>query len=128
MSPARDHLPVQRHYSPPGLDRKDEGPSYLFLCRRRVNHEREIIAALEESHGRISGPSGAAEKHGMPRTILKAKTKSLRINGASSSRITDNPNMIPSHSQFPVRPRCGDKNARWLRFFTLQHPGSLNVF
>ncbi len=46
-----------------------------------VNHEREIIeAALEESRGRISGPSGAAEKLGMPRTTLEAKIKSLRIN------------------------------------------------
>ncbi len=53
----------------------------LSLTATIVNHEREIIeAALEESRGRISGPSGAAEKLGMPRTTLEAKIKSLRIN------------------------------------------------
>jgi len=53
----------------------------LSLSTAMVNHEREIIeAALEESRGRISGPSGAAEKLGMPRTTLEAKIKSLRIN------------------------------------------------
>jgi len=53
----------------------------LSLPTAMVNHEREIIeAALEESRGRISGPSGAAEKLGMPRTTLEAKIKSLRIN------------------------------------------------
>jgi len=53
----------------------------LSLPATMVNHEREIIeAALEESRGRISGPSGAAEKLGMPRTTLEAKIRSLRIN------------------------------------------------
>jgi DNA-binding NtrC family response regulator len=46
-----------------------------------ANQEREIIeAALEESRGRISGPSGAAGKLGMPRTTLESKIKNLRIN------------------------------------------------
>lgn len=46
-----------------------------------VNQEREMIeAALEESRGRISGPSGAAGKLGIPRTTLESKIKSLRIN------------------------------------------------
>jgi formate hydrogenlyase transcriptional activator len=46
-----------------------------------VNQERAMIeAALEESRGRISGPSGAAGKLGMPRTTLESKIKSLRIN------------------------------------------------
>jgi transcriptional regulator with GAF, ATPase, and Fis domain len=45
-----------------------------------VNKEREMIeTALEESHGRISGPSGAAGKLGMPRTTLESKIRSLRI-------------------------------------------------
>ena len=39
-----------------------------------------IVAALEESRGRISGPSGAAGKLGIPRTTLESKIKSLRIN------------------------------------------------
>ena len=36
-----------------------------------------IEAALEECRGRISGPSGAAVKLGMPRTTLESKIKSL---------------------------------------------------
>ncbi len=51
------------------------------LTATLANQEREIIeAALEESRGRISGPSGAAGKLGMPRTTLESKIKSLRIN------------------------------------------------
>jgi formate hydrogenlyase transcriptional activator len=46
-----------------------------------ANQEKDVIeAALEESRGRISGPSGAAGKLGMPRTTLESKIKSLRIN------------------------------------------------
>ena len=51
------------------------------LAATLVNQEREMIeAALEECRGRISGPSGAAGKLGIPRTTLESKIKSLRIN------------------------------------------------
>jgi formate hydrogenlyase transcriptional activator len=36
-------------------------------------------AALEESHRRVSGCSGAARKLGMPRTTLESKIRTLRI-------------------------------------------------
>jgi formate hydrogenlyase transcriptional activator len=53
----------------------------ICLAGTLANREREMItAALEESQGRISGPSGAAGKLGMPRTTLEWKIKSLRIN------------------------------------------------
>jgi formate hydrogenlyase transcriptional activator len=39
-----------------------------------------IEAALAECHGRISGPSGAAVKLGMPRQTLDSKIRSLGIN------------------------------------------------
>jgi formate hydrogenlyase transcriptional activator len=53
----------------------------VALATSLVNQEREMIeAALEESRGRISGPSGAAGKLGIPRTTLESKIKSLRIN------------------------------------------------
>jgi len=53
----------------------------VALMESLVNQERGIIlAALEESRGRISGPSGAAGKLRMPRTTLESKIKSLRIN------------------------------------------------
>src|SRR5579863_913001 len=42
--------------------------------------EKEIIeAALRETKGRVSGPSGAAAKLGMPGTTLESKIKSLKI-------------------------------------------------
>jgi DNA-binding NtrC family response regulator len=42
--------------------------------------EREIIeAALAESRGRVSGPSGAAAKLRIPRSTLESKIKTLKI-------------------------------------------------
>jgi formate hydrogenlyase transcriptional activator len=46
-----------------------------------VKKEKEMIeAALAETHGRISGPSGAATKLGLPARTLDSKIKRLRIN------------------------------------------------
>jgi formate hydrogenlyase transcriptional activator len=46
--------------------------------------ERELIeAALAASHGRISGPSGAAAKLGIPRQTLESKIKALHIDQLS---------------------------------------------
>lgn len=46
-----------------------------------AEREVEIIeAALVECHGRISGPSGAAVKLGIPRQTLESKIRSLGIN------------------------------------------------
>jgi hypothetical protein len=39
-----------------------------------------IEAALEESRGRVSGPSGAALKLGIPRSTLESRIRSLQIN------------------------------------------------
>jgi transcriptional regulator with GAF, ATPase, and Fis domain len=38
-----------------------------------------IEAALAESKGRVSGPSGAAAKLGMPSSTLESKIKALKI-------------------------------------------------
>jgi formate hydrogenlyase transcriptional activator len=38
-----------------------------------------IEAALRESRGRVSGPSGAAVKLGIPGSTLDSKIRSLRI-------------------------------------------------
>ena len=38
-----------------------------------------IEAALDESHGRISGPAGAAAKLGIPRQTLESKIRRLGI-------------------------------------------------
>jgi PAS domain S-box-containing protein len=43
-------------------------------------HEKEVIeAALAQSHGRISGPAGAASRLGIPDSTLEAKVKRLGI-------------------------------------------------
>jgi DNA-binding NtrC family response regulator len=57
--------------------------------------EKEMIeTALRESAGRVSGPSGAAAKLGIPGSTLETKIRSLKINknrfktaGPPSSRI-----------------------------------------
>jgi PAS domain S-box-containing protein len=46
-----------------------------------VAHERaRVEAALAESKGRVSGPSGAAARLGIPRTTLESKIRSLKVN------------------------------------------------
>ena len=55
--------------------------SDLGLSRKPAAQEKEIIeAALRESEGRVSGPSGAAAKLGMARSTLESKIRSLKIN------------------------------------------------
>ena len=43
-----------------------------------------IEAALAESQGRVSGPTGAAAKFGIPTKTLDSKIKRLGINNISS--------------------------------------------
>jgi transcriptional regulator with GAF, ATPase, and Fis domain len=51
------------------------------LSERLATQEREIIeAALAASKGRVSGPSGAAARLGIPQSTLDSKIKSLKIN------------------------------------------------
>ena len=46
-----------------------------------ANQEKQIIeAALAQTNGRISGPTGAAARLGMPASTLDSKIKSLKIN------------------------------------------------
>ena len=60
--------------------RSPEPKAHLDLGKLAVQ-EREIIeVALRESRGRVSGPSGAASKLGIPGSTLESKIKSLRIN------------------------------------------------
>lgn len=55
-------------------------PGQRELVRVPAHQERGIIeAALAESRGRVSGPSGAAAKLGMPSTTLESKIKALKI-------------------------------------------------
>ncbi len=53
----------------------------LELSHTLAAQEREMIeAALRESGGRVSGPSGAAAKLGIHRSTLESKIASLKIN------------------------------------------------
>jgi transcriptional regulator with GAF, ATPase, and Fis domain len=51
------------------------------LPRKLAAQEKEMIeTALRESAGRVSGPSGAAAKLGIPGSTLETKIRSLKIN------------------------------------------------
>ena len=55
-------------------------PPSAALSGVLLAHEKEVIeAALAQSHGRISGPAGAAAKLGVPDSTLEAKIKRLGI-------------------------------------------------
>ena len=46
-----------------------------------ATQEKEMIeAALAETAGRVSGPSGAAARLGIPRSTLDSKIKLFKIN------------------------------------------------
>jgi formate hydrogenlyase transcriptional activator len=51
------------------------------LSKLSPEQEKEIIeAALAQTRGRVSGPSGAARKLGIPSTTLESRIRSLKIN------------------------------------------------
>jgi transcriptional regulator with GAF, ATPase, and Fis domain len=51
------------------------------LTEALMTREKEMIeGALEGSRGRVSGPSGAAVKLGIPRSTLESRIRSLQIN------------------------------------------------
>ncbi len=56
-------------------------PASQPLSDMLVIQTKEMVeAALAESEGRVSGPTGAATKLGMPPSTLESKIKSLKIN------------------------------------------------
>ncbi len=56
-------------------------PASLTLSKRPVTQEKGMIeAALAATRGRVSGPSGAAAKLGLPPSTLESKIRSLKIN------------------------------------------------
>jgi len=54
--------------------------SRLDLSQLEEQEKAMIEAALRESEGRVSGPSGAAAKLGIPGSTLESKIRSLKIN------------------------------------------------
>jgi transcriptional regulator with GAF, ATPase, and Fis domain len=64
-----------------GKPRVHESKSRMEIIRNLAGQEKEAIeAALRESGGRVSGPSGAAAKLGIPGSTLESKIKALKIN------------------------------------------------
>jgi PAS domain S-box-containing protein len=62
-----------------GFDQLDRGgPTLLRLPPSQ--EKKAIEAALAEAHGRVSGPSGAAARLGVPPSTLDSKIKTLNIN------------------------------------------------
>ncbi|HWO39825.1 MAG TPA: helix-turn-helix domain-containing protein, partial [Candidatus Acidoferrum sp.] len=60
---------------------QSESTSQVDLSGKLATQEKEIIeTALRECGGRVSGPSGAAVKLGLPGSTLDSKIKSLKIN------------------------------------------------
>ncbi len=58
-----------------------ESTTQLELSQKLAAQEKQMIeAALRESGGRVSGPSGAAAKLGIHRSTLESKIASLKIN------------------------------------------------
>ena len=44
------------------------------------NGYESIVDIVDESNGRVSGPSGAAARLGVPRSTLESRIRSLKIN------------------------------------------------
>jgi hypothetical protein len=61
------------------------GPSVELSLLKKLRYcEKTIIeGALAECAGRVSGPSGAAAKLGVPASMLESKIKSLKIDKSS---------------------------------------------
>jgi PAS domain S-box-containing protein len=58
-----------------------ESKRQVELPRRLLVEEKDMIeAALQDTSGRVSGPTGAAVKLGIPRSTLESKIRSLKIN------------------------------------------------
>jgi DNA-binding NtrC family response regulator len=58
-----------------------ESKEQAELPRTLLVQEKNMIeAALKDTHGRVSGPTGAAFKLGIPRSTLESKIRSLNIN------------------------------------------------
>lgn len=64
-----------------GRGARPNGSATQPLSEQLAAQEKELIeAALAESQGRVSGPSGAAAKLGIPQSTLDSKIKSFKIN------------------------------------------------
>jgi transcriptional regulator with PAS, ATPase and Fis domain len=74
-----ENLSVDKNWV--GRGPHSSGRTIQPLSEKLAAQEKELIeAALAESHGRVSGPAGAAARLGIPQSTLDSKIKSLKIN------------------------------------------------
>ena len=57
-----------------------EPPQHRFFKKSTIEEREMIDAALAEARGRVSGPSGAAAKLGIPASTLESKIRAMKIN------------------------------------------------
>jgi transcriptional regulator with GAF, ATPase, and Fis domain len=78
-----EHFSVDESWlsrQPVASEPKSDLKSQPELSRKLATREKEMIeSALRESGGRVSGPSGAAIKLGIPGSTLDSKIRSLKI-------------------------------------------------
>jgi transcriptional regulator with GAF, ATPase, and Fis domain len=75
-----DIFSIDESWLPQQLLPATEPKHPIELPRRLIAQEKNMIeAALEESGGRVFGPTGAADKLGIPRSTLESKIRSLKI-------------------------------------------------
>ena len=71
---------VDESWLPPQPSSSDVDVEPGLLDRARTQEKAVIEAALRDCGGRVSGPSGAAVRLGVPGTTLESKIKALKIN------------------------------------------------
>ena len=71
---------IDENWIPQSPPLTPESKEQVELPRRLLVQEKDMIeAALKDTGGRVSGPTGAAVKLGIPRSTLESKIRSLRI-------------------------------------------------
>jgi formate hydrogenlyase transcriptional activator len=76
-----DIFSVDENWLPQPPAMTSETKRQAELPRKLLVQEKNMIEeALKDSRGRVSGPTGAAAKLGIPRSTLESKLKSLKIN------------------------------------------------
>jgi formate hydrogenlyase transcriptional activator len=76
-----DIFSIDENWLPQPSPLAPESKHQAELPQRLVVQEKNLIeAALNDTRGRVSGPTGAAAKLGIPRSTLESKIRSLKIN------------------------------------------------
>ena len=76
-----DIFSIDENWLPQPSPLAPESEHQAELPQRLLLQEKNLIeAALRDTDGRVSGPTGAATKLGIPRSTLESKIRSLKIN------------------------------------------------